>query len=55
MQADANFLYDKTAMLNDRIKETPCIVFLHYLFLKHLKINLMKHEMVRFKYASTVD
>ena len=27
MQADANFLCDKTTMLNDRIKETPCIVF----------------------------
>jgi hypothetical protein len=27
MQVDANFLCDKTAMLDERIKETPCVVF----------------------------
>jgi len=49
MQADENFLCDKTAMLSDRIKETPCIMLCTLLFFKVFKINLMRHELVRLK------
>ena len=37
MQADANFLCAKTVMLDDRIKETPCIVFCTLLVFKVFK------------------